>query len=95
MLTKQKEKEKKKDLIHNIRGADLQTPHCGPDLLNVPHGYNIRFKHLCDQTEPVWQFSGCLVEVSGCNGLWRMRSWAVGLLAHQSDRLHGRGHRRH
>lgn len=78
-----------------MRDADLKTSHGGPDLLYVPHGDDIRFKHLRDKTEPVRQFRGRLVEVSGRHGVRRTRPLAVGLLAYQSDRLHSRGDRRY
>lgn len=69
--------------------SHLKTSHSGPDLVCVTHGDYIRLEHLCDEEEPVCEFGGRLVEVSGRHRVRCVRRLVVGVLAHQAGHLHG------
>lgn len=79
-----------------MENADnLQSPHCGADLLRVPHRHDVGLEHLRDEDEPVGQLGGRLVEVGRRHRVWRSRRLQAGLLARQSGHVHGGGHRAH
>lgn len=79
-----------------MRNTDnLQSSHCGADLLRVPDRHDVGLEHLRDEDEPIGQLSGRPVEVGRRHGVWRARGLEAELLTCQAGHVHGRGRRAH
>lgn len=74
---------------------NLQSSHCGADLLRVPDRHDVGLKHLRDEDEPIGELGGRLVEVGRRHCVWHTRRLEAGLLAREAGHVHSRGHRTH